>query len=370
MDPAPPGPGRLWTVLAPAAVLTPLAINVGIAAVAEAFARIPVSFSVLRVPTSNAGYWVITITLTLVAIAAADSQSSENRYRTANTSARDPVAMVRCRWGQWLFYSLLGAALAAVTMVIVLAALPVVSTGVRNGVGGRPRRVAPSDGPPPCWGSSPPAWNRCGCAGALTTGCWCRHRCVDVRGRDSRRLSAWRSCRATVHARAERGYAAGRNRADPAVVRTSRCCTMCALCAVAFGVGVCRLRIHDSAKKDDPLSDTDSVPMAGRSDADLPGHWLLARLGKRVLRPGGLGGDEQGARRRPADRRRRCRTGPGPQPHRGGHRRPAPACAPTSASTTPPPQPNPCARSSHPWAAPSWWPMPPTPDCPAAAPTW
>lgn len=28
--------------------------------------------------------------------------------------------------------------------------------------------------------------------------------------------------------------------------------------------------------------------MAGRSDADLPGHWLLARLGKRVLRPGGL----------------------------------------------------------------------------------
>ncbi|MDQ1310474.1 MAG: hypothetical protein QG601_1744, partial [Pseudomonadota bacterium] len=30
------------------------------------------------------------------------------------------------------------------------------------------------------------------------------------------------------------------------------------------------------------------LPLAGRSDADLPGHWLLARLGKRVLRPGGL----------------------------------------------------------------------------------
>ena len=30
------------------------------------------------------------------------------------------------------------------------------------------------------------------------------------------------------------------------------------------------------------------VPMAGRPDADLPGHWLLARLGKRVLRPGGV----------------------------------------------------------------------------------
>ena len=30
------------------------------------------------------------------------------------------------------------------------------------------------------------------------------------------------------------------------------------------------------------------LPLAHRSWADLPGHWLLARLGKRVLRPGGL----------------------------------------------------------------------------------
>ncbi|MGE2833603.1 methyltransferase domain-containing protein [Mycobacterium sp. SMC-4] len=30
------------------------------------------------------------------------------------------------------------------------------------------------------------------------------------------------------------------------------------------------------------------LPLANRSMADLPGHWLLARLGKRVLRPGGL----------------------------------------------------------------------------------
>jgi SAM-dependent methyltransferase len=30
------------------------------------------------------------------------------------------------------------------------------------------------------------------------------------------------------------------------------------------------------------------LPLAERSDADLPGHWLLARLGKRVLRPGGV----------------------------------------------------------------------------------
>lgn len=36
------------------------------------------------------------------------------------------------------------------------------------------------------------------------------------------------------------------------------------------------------------MTDLDALPLAGRSDADLPGHWLLARLGKRVLRPGGL----------------------------------------------------------------------------------
>lgn len=29
------------------------------------------------------------------------------------------------------------------------------------------------------------------------------------------------------------------------------------------------------------------LPLAGRDAAHLPGHWLLARLGKRVLRPGG-----------------------------------------------------------------------------------
>lgn len=32
----------------------------------------------------------------------------------------------------------------------------------------------------------------------------------------------------------------------------------------------------------------DDLPLAGRKDEDMPGHWLLARMGKRVLRPGGL----------------------------------------------------------------------------------
>lgn len=36
------------------------------------------------------------------------------------------------------------------------------------------------------------------------------------------------------------------------------------------------------------MTDRQTLPLSERSDADLPGHWLLARLGKRVLRPGGL----------------------------------------------------------------------------------
>ncbi|MCF8610367.1 methyltransferase domain-containing protein [Gordonia sp. HY285] len=35
------------------------------------------------------------------------------------------------------------------------------------------------------------------------------------------------------------------------------------------------------------------LPLANRKVEDVPGHWLLARLGKRVLRPGGRGMTEQ-----------------------------------------------------------------------------
>ena len=35
-------------------------------------------------------------------------------------------------------------------------------------------------------------------------------------------------------------------------------------------------------------SSTPQLPQATRSDGEVAGHWLLARLGKRVLRPGGL----------------------------------------------------------------------------------
>lgn len=37
------------------------------------------------------------------------------------------------------------------------------------------------------------------------------------------------------------------------------------------------------------MADTqDALPLAGRDDEHVAGHWLLARLGKRILRPGGV----------------------------------------------------------------------------------
>ena len=41
------------------------------------------------------------------------------------------------------------------------------------------------------------------------------------------------------------------------------------------------------AQKKSRIASDAALPMASRDAAHLPGHWLLARLGKWVLRPGG-----------------------------------------------------------------------------------
>jgi hypothetical protein len=39
---------------------------------------------------------------------------------------------------------------------------------------------------------------------------------------------------------------------------------------------------------DNELNARQSLPSSNRADDSVQGHWLLARLGKRVLRPGGV----------------------------------------------------------------------------------
>lgn len=128
------GRSRCWTVVVPAAAAVPMVITFGIAVVAEAFAAIPGQLSVLQVTTSNAAYWVVTITVVLIGVAAADGQSSESRYR-----AGEYVRLAFPRpWpvlvGRWLFYGAMGAVVAAVTVVVVLVALPFISPLVYGSV--------------------------------------------------------------------------------------------------------------------------------------------------------------------------------------------------------------------------------------------
>lgn len=124
------GRSRLWTVLVPAAVVVPIGITLGIAAVAESFARIPGQLTVLQVSTSNVGYWVITITVILIAVAAADGQSCENRHRTAEYVRLAIPRQSSVLSGRWLFYGTLGAVVAAATLAVVLVVLPVAAPQV------------------------------------------------------------------------------------------------------------------------------------------------------------------------------------------------------------------------------------------------
>jgi len=41
-------------------------------------------------------------------------------------------------------------------------------------------------------------------------------------------------------------------------------------------------------RQDKFVTSADGLPGNGLDSAKMPGHWLLSRLGKRVLRPGGL----------------------------------------------------------------------------------
>jgi SAM-dependent methyltransferase len=45
---------------------------------------------------------------------------------------------------------------------------------------------------------------------------------------------------------------------------------------------------NTDTRKSDGAEDGAALPHAGRGDDSVQGHWLLARLGKRVLRPGGV----------------------------------------------------------------------------------
>lgn len=121
------GRGALWSVLVPVAILAPTAISFAIAYVAERFAVIPGQQFVQTVTTSNAAYWVVTITVTLTAVSAAYGQACEYRHGTMEYVALAVPRRWPAMFGKWLFYGVLGAAMAVLALAVVLAGLPIVS---------------------------------------------------------------------------------------------------------------------------------------------------------------------------------------------------------------------------------------------------
>src|ERR1017187_7311645 len=53
------------------------------------------------------------------------------------------------------------------------------------------------------------------------------------------------------------------------------------------GRGQPNLQEHPAMTSPDRTGQTAVLPLSERRIQDMPGHWLLARLGKRALRPGG-----------------------------------------------------------------------------------
>ena len=44
----------------------------------------------------------------------------------------------------------------------------------------------------------------------------------------------------------------------------------------------------DSNQTEENANASEALPISQRPASNAPGHWVLARVGKRVLRPGGL----------------------------------------------------------------------------------
>ncbi|ALG85108.1 hypothetical protein [Gordonia phthalatica] len=127
--------GPLLIAALPAAVVAPLLVTFGIAAVAERFATMSASgIQVTSVQTTNSVYWVLTFTVIVWAIIAATAQASSVRGPASDLERilfprawTTPVA-------RWLFFGLSSAAVALALAVLVMLVLPTAFPTVYGGV--------------------------------------------------------------------------------------------------------------------------------------------------------------------------------------------------------------------------------------------
>ena len=126
--------GPLVFAALPVAVLLPLIVTFGVAAVAERFARLPGEIQVTSVQTSNAVYWVIVFTVmgwaVIAATAGADATAGPGSDLQRHLFPRvwtGPAA-------RWIVYGVYAAITALILVALVLTVLPFAFPLVYEGV--------------------------------------------------------------------------------------------------------------------------------------------------------------------------------------------------------------------------------------------
>lgn len=118
------GRGFLWTVAVPLALLLPLVVTFGIAAVAERFATIPGQLEVMSVPTTNSVYWVITLAVSVLTVTAAYAHAAAQQGRTSDLAAFLFPRAWTAALARWIFYGAVAALVTLVLVVLIMAVLP------------------------------------------------------------------------------------------------------------------------------------------------------------------------------------------------------------------------------------------------------
>ncbi len=293
------GRSVLWTIWIPAAVLLPLIVTLGIAYFAEAFAQIPGQINIESSTTSNSVYWVISITVVVLMLSAAYSYASEFKNGTIDHLWH---AFPR-RWtvplSKWLVHGVVSAIVSALLVVIVLSVLPRAFPLVYGAV-----ELTSGEGARFLWCVPLYAFLACGfgiglaaivrsSAGAIAVILlWV----FIIENSVSFLPNGYEILRFMPFYNAI--YSTGQQLAfNPpwGVNGAALYCT--AIFGSVFVVGAFSSRVRTNQKYSEPsrkeilvnmAKESDpTLPLAERDAAHLPGHWLLARLGKRVLRPGG-----------------------------------------------------------------------------------
>ncbi|MFD4407437.1 ABC transporter permease [Nocardia sp. NPDC058499] len=118
------GRGFLWTAAVPLALVLPLLVTFGIAAVAERFATVPGQLEVMSVPTTNSVYWVITLAVSVLTVTAAYAHAAAQQGRTSDLAAFLFPRSWTAALARWIFYGAVAALVTLILVALIMTVLP------------------------------------------------------------------------------------------------------------------------------------------------------------------------------------------------------------------------------------------------------